>query len=105
MAIASIAQPDTKRDAAAAQLVKTAHTWPVVTLKQAFGAFPAGTTFRAVPGSSGKTYLANAVVCECPDYQRSHNVCKHVRALILAQAPAPKPAPRKKTYSELFPED
>ena len=82
-----IVPPDAKRDAAAAVLAATAQTWPKVTLKQAYGAFPAGTVLRRAPSCSGNGthYLVNAVVCECADYQRAGNVCKHVRAIRLAE--------------------
>ena len=74
-------------------------------MKQAHGAFPAGTVFRSAPSSTGGArYLVNDVVCECPDYQRGGNVCKHVRAMRLVARPvAPAVAPkRKKSYADLF---
>lgn len=86
MAVDSIAvPPDAKRDAAAAELLKTAHLWPVFTLKKPHGSFPAGTTFRRAPGSRGASYLVNSVACECPDYQRSSHICKHIRAMVLLE--------------------
>lgn len=97
-----LVQPDPKRDAAAAELVKSAHTWPIVTLKQEYGAFPRGTAFLAAPGSSGRRWLCNTVVCECPDYRRSFNVCKHVRAAILLDEQERAKQPRR-GYTELFP--
>lgn len=104
-----IVRPDARRDAAAATLATQLHTWPVVTLKTAHGAFPAGTQFLAAPGSKGQRYLCNAVVCQCADYERGGHVCEHVRAVLLAgrklavgvEAPAPKPRTR---YTDLFPE-
>jgi hypothetical protein len=103
--------PDPKRDAAAAVLAESAIAWPIVTLQRPHGAFPAGSCFYGVPSSTpGAAYLANASACQCPDYQRSGNVCKHVRAVRLFErawhqevaapaAPAPK---RFKRYAELF---
>lgn len=96
-----LVQPDQKRDAAAAELVKTAHTWPVVTLKKAYGAFPKGTGFFGVPSSDGGHYLANTVVCNCPDYRRGH-ICKHLRACILLEAQETAKQPRR-GYVELYP--
>jgi hypothetical protein len=77
--------PDPKRDADAAVLAEQAITWPVVTLKRAFGAFPVGSIFYGVPSRSkpGARYLANALACQCPDYQRRGAMCAHVRAVRL----------------------
>ena len=103
MAVASIAvPPDTARDARARELAPLVGTWPKHTLRQAWGSFEAGTTFRRAPGSNGARYLVNAVACECPDYQQGGHICKHVRAVVLfeqCQQPAPKP---KASYSDLF---
>ena len=98
------AQSDQKRDAAAAILAQSAQTWPMVTLKKPHGAFPAGSRFYGVPSSTpGAHYLANAVACQCPDYQQAGNICKHVRAVRVFEAQrrevavqaAPAPKPRK----------
>jgi hypothetical protein len=72
MAVSSIAvPPDPKRDARARELAPLVGTWPRHTLRQAWGAFEAGTTFRRTPASGGtRRYLVNAVACECPDYQQ-----------------------------------
>ena len=87
MAVQSIAvPPDPARDARAAALVDRVPTWPRFTLKQPWGSFEAGTTFRRAHGSNGARYLVNAVACECPDYQRNGAVCKHVRAVVLFEA-------------------
>src|SRR4051812_17165624 len=108
-----IIAPEPKRDAAAAALAQDVERWPFYTLKVAVGAFPAGTQFRRAPSSrgDGTRYLVNAVACECPDYQRAGNVCKHVRAIRLAerheyeveQAFADVAAKPRKTYADLFP--
>jgi hypothetical protein len=107
MAVSSIAvPPDPARDARALSLVDQVGSWPKHTLKVAWGAFEAGTVFRRAVGSNGKRYLVNAVACECPDYQQSANICKHIRALVLfeQQAPTVAPAPtRRASYEELFP--
>ncbi len=77
-------RPDTRRDAAAAELVQSAYCWPVVTLKCAVGAFHAGERFFGVPSSTpGASYLANARFCACPDYQQRGSGCKHQRAVVL----------------------
>jgi hypothetical protein len=92
VAVASIAvPPDPRRDALARELATAAHTWPIITLKRAHGSFDAGTTFRRCPGSRGATYLVNTVACECPDYQRSQNICKHVRAMVIFEAGRQQP--------------
>jgi len=84
MAVSSIAVPsDPKRDARALDLVPLVASWPRHTLKVDWGSFEAGTTFRRATGSRGARYLVNAVACECPDYQQSENICKHVRAVVL----------------------
>jgi hypothetical protein len=87
MAVSSIAvPPDPKRDARARALVDQVGTWPKHTLRQAWGSFEAGTTFRRASASSGaRHYLVNAVACECPDYQRAGHSCKHVRAVVLVE--------------------
>jgi len=87
MAVQSIAVPaDPKRDARALDLLPLVGTWPRHTLKVDWGSFEAGTTFRRATGSRGARYLVNAVACECPDYQESGNICKHVRAVALFEA-------------------
>ena len=54
-------RPDARRDAAAAELVKGAHTWPRVTLKRDVNAFRAGEVFYGVPSSDGvNRYLATS---------------------------------------------
>src|SRR4051812_47527135 len=84
MSVSSIAVlPDPGRDARARELVDHVPTWPRHTLKVAWGSFAAGTVFRRAPGSKGGRYLVNAIACECPDYQQSGNICKHVRAVVL----------------------
>ena len=102
MAVSSIAvPPDAKRDARARELVAHVATWPLFTLKQPHGSFPVGSQFRQATGSHGERYLANAVVCECCDYDRG-NVCKHIRAVVLWEAgQEPAPAPRSR-YEALF---
>src|SRR4051794_10219998 len=113
MALASIAVPaDPKRDARALALVGQVGTWPKVTLNQPFGSFETGTVFRRAYGSNGARYLVNAVACECPDYQQSHNICKHVRAVVLWEQEQARvdaeiervlgPAPLKR-YESLYP--
>ena len=103
MAVQSIAvPPDPKRDARALELVPFVGSWPRVTLTKPFGSFEAGTTFRRATGSQGTRYLVNSVACECPDYQQSHNICKHVRAVVLFEQRQQQPAPAS-TYERLFP--
>jgi len=96
--------PDAGRDARALALVDSVASWPRYTLKVAVGAFPAGTVFRRAVGSNGARYLVNAVACECPDYQRSERICKHIRAIVLHQEAAISAAstPRR-SYETLFP--
>jgi hypothetical protein len=86
MIVTSIA-PDAKRDAAAALLAQTA-PWPRVTLTRQYGAFGPGTTFYRVPSRSqaGQRHMANAVACECADYQKNGAICAHVRAVLLVEA-------------------
>ena len=103
MAVQSIAvPPDAKRDAKAALLAPLVSSWPRHTLKQDFGAFPAGTNFRRATGSNGARYLVNAVACECPDYQQAGHICKHIRAVVLFEQRQQQPAPAS-TYERLFP--
>ena len=92
MAVDSIAiAPDPKRDAAARKLLPLVKTWSIVTLRQAYGSFPAGTVFRTAPASKpflrdGRLvthYLVNTVACDCPDYEQWQHVCKHIRAYTL----------------------
>lgn len=98
MAIQSISIPrDAARDARAKALVPQVKLWHTVTLKQPYGSFPRGAVFFQTP----KGYRVNAVVCTCPDYANAGNICKHLRAVVLAdqakQTPKPKPA-----YADLF---
>ena len=80
-------RPDPKRDAAAAELVQIAGTWPRVTLRRDVGAFRWGEHFFGVPSSQpGRYYLTNPRYCSCPDYQRRASGCKHQRAVALHQA-------------------
>ena len=84
MAVSSIAvPPDSKRDARARVLAGHVGSWPRFVLKQPWGGFEAGTTFRRATGSNGARYLVNAVACQCPDYAERGNICKHVRAYVL----------------------
>src|SRR5215208_4274655 len=102
MALSTIAvPPDPRRDARARELAPLVGSWPKHTLKVAWGSFEAGTTFRRAYGSTGARYLVNSVACECPDYQQSHNICKHVRAVVLWEA-GQQPAPRTR-YEALVP--
>jgi len=113
MAVSSIpVPPDPARDARARALVDRVGAWPRHTLKLPSGAFPAGTVFRRAPGSKGACYLVNAVCCECPDYQQSHNICKHIRAVLLweqriaaedAALDAVLGPPSASRYDRLFP--
>ena len=75
---------DAARDARARALVPQVKLWHVVTLTRPHGSFPAGAVFRQTPNG----YRVNAVVCECDDYKRGH-ICKHIRAIVLAEQPAP----------------
>lgn len=103
MALSQISIPaDAVRDQKAAELAKTAHVWPVVTLRKPWGSFNVGDQFRVTPNG----YRVNAVVCECEDYQRFHNICKHIRAIVLLEQ---RPTPTRirvyhQKYSALFPE-
>jgi hypothetical protein len=102
MAVSSIAvPPDPARDARAAQLVDLVPTWPRHTLKQPWGSFEAGTTFRRATGSHGERYLVNAVACSCPDYQKADQVCKHIRAVVLWEQQQPQPAPAPSALDRL----
>lgn len=100
-----------KRDILAAELAASVPLWPITTLKAPFGVFPAGSKFRAAPSSSGKVaYLVNESVCECPDYQRAGNICKHVRAVRLYEQQQTKPQSPKRVvplvrYEDIFPEE
>jgi len=110
MALSSIpVPPDPARDARAAALVDQVGSWPRFVLKEAWGSFEPGTTFRRAPSSRNPQvrYLVNSVACQCPDYADHHNVCKHVRAHALweqrqAATAAPASVPRK-SYADLFP--
>lgn len=107
MALSSIPiPPDPGRDDRAAALVDRVPTWPRFTLKQPYGSFEAGTTFRRAYGRCGRRYLVNSVACECPDYQQNGVICKHVRAHALWEqrqaAPTTPPKP-KVSYEDLFP--
>ena len=109
MAVASIAvPPDAKRDARARVLSGHVGSWPRYTLKQAWGAFEAGTEFRRAPSVRNPKvrYLVNSVACQCPDYAQHGNVCKHVRAVVLweaSQQPAPTAPQARPSYADLFP--
>lgn len=84
MALASIpVPPDPARDERAAKLVDSVGSWPRFVLKEGWGSFEPGTTFRRAHGSNGARYLVNAVACQCPDYAEGGNICKHVRAYAL----------------------
>ena len=103
MAVHSIAvPPDTARDARARELAPLVGTWPRHTLRQAWGSFEVGTTFRRAPSSSRTSrYLVNAIACECPDYQQGGYICKHVRAVVLFEQ-RQQPTPKAR-YEDLFP--
>jgi hypothetical protein len=106
MAVSSIAvPPDPRRDARAAALVDSVARWPLFVLRQPYGAFPAGTIFRRAPSSKGDGtfYLVNAVACECPDYQHSGAICKHVRAVVLFERQAQPIRTVRARYDDLFP--
>src|SRR4051812_7135923 len=108
MALSSIAvPPDPKRDARALVLSGHVGSWPKHTLKVAYGAFEAGTTFRRATGSHGEKYLVNAVCCTCPDAQQNGAICKHTRAYLIweagQQAPAPTAPKARPSYADLFP--
>lgn len=108
MAVSSIVvPPDAKRDTRALALVESVPTWPLFTLKQPFGSFEIGAVFRRATGSQGERYLVNAVACECADYRQSHNICKHVRAVVLWEARQTQRAPTaprpRVSYADLFP--
>jgi predicted nucleic acid-binding Zn finger protein len=71
-----------------------------------------GTRFFFIPGhTNGAVYMTSDQACTCPAAQHRSGPCKHVAAVRAhqarqtAQAPAPKPAPRMKSYAELFPND
>ena len=102
------APPEPRRDAAARKLLPFVKTWAIVTLRQAYGVFPAGTVLRAAPSSNldengqpKRHYLANNLVCQCPDYELRGHVCKHVRAILLYEESL-KAAPKPKSYRDLF---
>ena len=77
-------RPDPKRDAAAAELVRSAGHWPRVTLRRHVGAFRQGEHFFGVPSSQpGRNYLTDPRFCSCPDYQQRASGCKHQRAVAL----------------------
>jgi hypothetical protein len=109
---------DPKRDAAAKLLAESGHSWARVTLREARGAFKAGSKFFGIPSSrdDGTAYYTNLKVCTCPDYQQRGAICKHMRAVALysdtlralrpqrsgsAQEADPTPAPRLR-YEDLF---
>jgi predicted nucleic acid-binding Zn finger protein len=94
------------RPAAVAAVLNRSHQW--VSARRKID----GTRFFYIPGSmAGSVYMANENSCTCPSAQHRSGPCKHVAAVRqhqvrqTAQAPAPKPAPRMKSYSELFPND
>lgn len=76
-------RPDAKRDRLAAELDDSTAAWPFV---RPLRPLPAGAYFWAVPGSNGNAYIANERFCQCPDYQRSGNICKHIRAVVRREA-------------------
>jgi hypothetical protein len=98
MALNSIAiPPDAARDQKARELAKTIGTWTRGTLTEPWGSFPAGTAYFVTPNG----YRVNAVTCSCDDYRRFGHICKHVRAVVMAdEQSAPKPRP---AYADLFP--
>jgi hypothetical protein len=99
MAVDRIAiPPDAARDARARELAKTAHTWPVVTLRKPWGRFKVGDRFRQTPNG----YRCNAVACSCPDYAEWGNICKHVRAVVLLEQRGPI-RPVRQRFADLFP--
>lgn len=79
---------DSKRDAAAKLLAQTGHSWARVTLREARGAFKAGSKFFGIPSSKndGTAYYTNLKVCTCPDYQQRGAICKHMRAVAIYAA-------------------
>lgn len=89
--------PDAARDKKARELAKTVYLWPVETLKQDWGAFKRGDSFLVTPNG----WRVNTVACECPDYQQAGNICKHVRAIVMADAQ--KVAKPAKRYEDLAP--
>ena len=95
--------PDARRDTRARELAPLVASWPRHTLKVAVGAFPAGTMFRRASGSNGARYLVNAVACQCPDYQQSNRICKHIRAVCLFEADEQSASDALTKYNELFP--
>jgi hypothetical protein len=69
-----------------------------------------GQPFFFVPGhANGAVYMTSDQNCTCPSAQNRSGKCKHAAAvaqhLARQAAPAPKPAPRMKSYAELFPND
>ena len=98
MALASIPiPPDPKRDTRARELVPQVKTWHTGTLKQPWGAFEIGTAYFITPNG----HRCNAVRCSCPDYEEGGYICKHVRAIVMADAQnVAKPAWR---YEDLVP--
>jgi hypothetical protein len=103
MAVQTISvPPDAKRDARARELVGQVGVWPLFTLKQPWGSFEAGTTFRRAYGSNGARHLVNAVACQCPDYAEWGHICKHIRAVVLFEAASAAPAPTSR-YDALYP--
>ncbi len=96
MAQAIVTPPMAKKAAALAALVPMMSTGRS---KQT------GESFVIVPGSAaGTAHWATAYGCTCTGFQR-RGLCTHQLAVKLAQTPAPKPAPKRKSYSELFPND
>jgi hypothetical protein len=62
-------------------LVDQVKTWHTGTLNRPWGAFEAGTVYRITPNG----HRCNSVFCSCDDYRRGH-ICKHVRAVVIAEA-------------------
>jgi hypothetical protein len=63
-----------------------------------------GTPFVIVPGSTPTVaHWATSYGCTCVGFQR-RGTCTHQLGVKIAQTPAaaPQPAPRRKSYAELF---
>jgi hypothetical protein len=61
-----------------------------------------GEAFVIVPGSTPNVaHWATPTGCTCVGFRR-RGVCTHSLAVRIAQAPAPKPAPRFKNYAALM---
>lgn len=85
MALQSIPiPPDALRDRKARELLAQIKTWHPTHLRQAWGSFPAGTPCLLTPNG----WYVNAVACTCPDYEKNERICKHIRAVALADQQA-----------------